>query len=420
MSDKFQDLARRDVLVGGANLLTGAALISVPGAKALGADATQKLGPGATPFSISIPQNKIDRIMGQLQDIAWPHAPEVADPWKYGASVAAMKDLVAHWTTKYDWRAREAKLNKFHHFKARIDGYDIHFVHERGSGPNPQPLIISHGWPSTFTEFDKVIEPLAHPERFGGRIEDAFTVVVPSLPGMGFSSKPSKPISTSTVAAMWEKLMHDVLGYSGYIAQGGDLGYAITRELGYVGHNCKAIHLNLLIGGGPPQNEEEKKAQAIWDTFNRDQGAYMHVNRTTPLTIAYAMENSPVGTAAWLLEKFRWWSDVNGDPWSVYTRDEILDTIMIYLVTNTFGTAAWYYAGGREESPPPPRTGKVEKPTGFAHFPKDIVFWPRTYADRYFNVVRWTEMAAGGHFAAAEVPQLFAEEVRAFARQLKA
>jgi pimeloyl-ACP methyl ester carboxylesterase len=414
-----RDMSRRDLLARSAQLTAVAGLLPVAaqGAEALKAPPLAK---GVTPFRVDIPQARIDRIMNRLRDIEWPDAPQVSDPWAYGASLPAMKDLVAYWTTKYNWRAREAEMNKFPQFKARVEDYDIHFIHVRGSGPNPQPIIISHGWPSTFIEFAKVIEPLAHPERFGGKVEDAFTVVVPSLPGFGFSSKPPKPIGTRTTGRLWEKLMADVLGYKNYIAQGGDLGFAITREMGFDAANCKAIHLNLLIAAGAPStNDEEKAAAEKWAKFQRDEGAYSHVQNTKPLTISYAMTDSPLGHAAWIFEKVRTWSGLkNGDPWSVYTRDEVLDNIMLFIITNTYGTAAWFYAAGREEGPGPKR-GKMEKPVGFAHFPDDVAFWPRSYADREYNVVRWTEMPSGGHFAAAEVPQLYVDEIRAFSRQLR-
>lgn len=418
MSDNSEAISRRSALGEGAKLASAAALIPAVGKAAFAAD--QKLPAGVTPFKVDVPQAKIDWVMRRLKEVEWPDAPQVDDPWAYGTSLAALKDLVNYWTTKYNWRQREAEMNKFPQFKAKVDGYDIHFVHERGSGPNPQPIIITHGWPSNFVEFAKVIEPLAHPERFGGKVEDAFTVIVPTMPGFGFSSKPTKPISSATVAVLWEKLMHDVLGYKNYIAQGGDVGYAVTRELGYVGTNCKAIHLNLLLpGAGDLQSDEERAAAAKWTRFNQLEGAYMAVQRTKPLSLAYAMNDSPLGTAAWIFEKVRAWSGLkNGDPWSVYTRDEVLDNIMIFIVTNTFGTASWYYTGGREEPRPAPRTDKITKPSGFAHFPDDVAFMPRSYAERYFNVVRYVKMPNGGHFAAAEVPELFIEEVRAFRRQV--
>jgi microsomal epoxide hydrolase len=378
---------------------------------------------GVTPFRIEIPRARIDRIRAELRDVEWPDAPDDPDPWAYGASLPVMKDLVEHWRTRYDWRVRQAKMNLLPQFKARVEDYDIHFVHLRGSGPNPRPIIFSHGWPNTFLEFAKVVEPLAHPEQHGGRVEDAFSVVVPSLPGYAFSSKPRRPVGAPTTARLWDRLMTDVLGYRDYIAQGGDLGFTISREIGYQAANCRAVHLNHLLGiGAPSITPEEKAAEAKRANWTQVEGAYMAIQRTKPLTLAYAMSNSPVGVAAWILEKVRAWSGlVGGDPWSVYSRDEVLDNIMLFIVTNTFGTASWYYAASRTE-PSAPARGKLEKPTGFAEYPAHVTsvgMWPRSYAERHYNVVWWSRPPAGGHFPADEVPGLFVDDLRGFNRRLR-
>jgi microsomal epoxide hydrolase len=313
-------LSRRDVLVRATGLAA-----AVAASTANGADASQSppaRAEGVTPFKIDIPRARINRIMALVRDTEWPDAPDDPDPWAYGTSLPVMKDLVQHWLTRYDWRARQAQMNRLPQFTARVEDYDIHFVHVRGSGPNPRPIILSHGWPNTFLEFAKVIDPLAHPEAYGGRIEDAFSVVVPSLPGYAFSSKPRRPIGAPTTARLWDRLMTNVLGYRGYIAQGGDLGFTISREIGYLADNCKAIHLNHLLGiGAPSITSEEKAAEAKRAGWTNVEGAYMAIQRTKPLTISYAMSNSPVGVAAWILEKVRAWSGLeHGDPWSVFTR----------------------------------------------------------------------------------------------------
>ena len=414
-------LSRRDLLAQ-AGSLAALGCIGAP-AEPAAAQTPGVLPKGVTPFRIEIPKARIDRIIAQLGDVEWPDAPEDADPWAYGTSLAVMKDLVQYWRTRYDWRARQARMNQLPQFKARVEGYDIHFVHVRGSGPNPRPIVFSHGWPNTFLEFAKVVEPLAHPEKHGGRVEDAFSVVVPSLPGYAFSSKPPRPIGAPTTARLWDRLMTDVLGYRDYIAQGGDLGFTISREIGYQAANCRAIHLNHLLGiGGPSVTPEEKAAEAKRANWTQVEGAYMAIQRTKPLTLAYAMSNSPVGVAAWILEKVRAWSGlVGGDPWSLYSRDEVLDNIMLFIVTNTFGTASWYYAASRTEAAPPAR-GKLEKPTGFAEYPahvSSVGMWPRSYAERHYNVVWWSTPEAGGHFPADEVPGLFVEDLRGFNRQLR-
>lgn len=414
-------LSRREVLAQTMGLAVSTASV------ARGAHASQArsaaLPPGVVPFQIDIPRARIDRIMARVRDVEWPDAPEDPDPWAYGTSLAVMKDLVQYWQTKYDWRARQARMNQLPQFKARVEDYDIHFVHVRGSGPNPRPIVFSHGWPNTFLEFAKVVEPLAHPEKHGGRIEDAFSVVVPSLPGYAFSSKPRRPIGAPTTARLWDTLMTDVLGYRDFIAQGGDLGFTISREIGYIANNCKAIHLNHLLGiGASSMTPEEKLAETTRANWTRVEGAYMAIQSTKPLTISYAMSNSPVGVAAWVLEKIRAWSGLqNGDPWTVFTRDEVLDNIMMFIVTNTYGTGAWYYAASRTEPPSPPR-GKLEKPTGFAEYPahkSSVGMWPRSYAERNYNVVWWTTPPAGGHFPADEVPELFIDDIRGFSRHLR-
>jgi microsomal epoxide hydrolase len=379
---------------------------------------------GVTQFRIAFPRARINRIMAQLRDVEWPDAPEDADPWAYGASLPVMKDLVEYWRTQYDWSARQARMNQLPQFKARVEEYDLHFVHVPGSGSNPRPIVISHGWPNTFLEFIKVVDPLAHPEKHGGRVEDAFSVVVPSLPGYAFSSKPKRPIGAPTTARLFDKLMTDVLGYRDYIAQGGDLGFTISREIGYIAPNCTAIHLNhLLATGAPSVTSEEKQAEATRASWTRAEGAYMAVQSTKPLTISYAMSNSAVGVAAWVLEKVRAWSmaQKSADPWAVFSRDEVLDNIMMFVLTNTYGTGAWYYAAARTEPPPPPR-GKLEKPTGFAAYPSHVSsvgMWPRSYAERNYNVVWWSTPPAGGHFPADEVPEIFVEDLRAFNRHLR-
>jgi len=413
-------LSRREMLAQAAGV---AATAVVSGGS--NGEASQASGPvgGVRAFRIDIPRARIDRIMARVRDVEWPDAPDDPDSWAYGASLPVMQDLVRHWTSAYDWRARQARMNQLPQFMARVEDYDIHFVHVRGSGPNPRPIIFSHGWPNTFLEFAKVVDPLAHPEAHGGRVEDAFSVVVPSLPGYAFSSKPRRPIGAPTTARLWDTLMTGVLGYRDYIAQGGDLGFTISREIGYQAANCRAVHLNHLLGiGAPSITDEEKKAETTRANWTRDEGAYMAIQRTKPLTISYAMSTSPVGVAAWILEKVRAWSGLqNGDPWSVYTKDEVLDNIMLFIVTNTYGTGAWYYAASRTEPPSPPR-GRLEKPTGFAAYPahvSSVGMWPRSYAERNYNVVWWSTPPAGGHFPADEVPALFVDDIRAFNRHLR-
>jgi len=341
------------------------------------------------------------------------------EAWQYGASYTALKDLTEYLVASYDWRAREAAMNERQHFKARVEEYDIHFMYEKGSGPNPLPLLITHGWPGSFVEFMKVIDPLAHPEKYGGSVDDAFTVVAPSIPGFAFSTKPKKPITARDVARLWDSMMTENLGYPSYIAQGGDYGSTTSLWLGAEGKGCKAVHINLLLGvGSPVLTDEDNAAMARWGQVYRAEGGYIRVQSTKPLTLSYAMNDSPLGATAWIFEKMRTWSDLNGaDPWSVYTRDDVLDNVMIYLLTDTFGTASWMYAGTGPGIAPPRQ--RITRPTAVAHFPGELVFWPRSYAERQFNLVQWTDMPRGGHFAAYEQPKLFADDVRAFGKKVR-
>ncbi len=373
------------------------------------------------PFRIEVPEARLDRIRSRLQDAEWPDMPE-GEPWAYGASGVAMRDLVGYWLEQYDWRSQERMLNEFPHFIARVEDYDVHFIHAKGSGANPKSLLISHGWPGSFVEFLKVIDPLTHPERHGGDAADAFSVVVPSLLGYGFSSKPKKPIGPRTIARVFDTLMTATLGYTDYIAQGGDWGSAISGWLGFEGKGCTAIHLNMVIGWTPPdvvpETEAEKAAAANWQNVWRTESGYMVIQMTKPLSLSYAMNDSPLGAAAWIFEKFRTWSQLkDGDPWSVYSRDEILNNIMIYLVTSTFGTASWLYRGVLDE--PIPAGARVTKPVAVAVYPGELVTLPKSQVERMHNVVRWTELSVGGHFAAMEQPAVFVDEMRRFGRQLQ-
>ncbi|MCP4937103.1 MAG: epoxide hydrolase 1, partial [bacterium] len=313
---------------------------------------------------------------------------------------------------RFDWRKQEELLNKFPQFTAKVDGIDIHYIHEKGSGPSPTPLLISHGWPGSVAEFQHIIEPLAHPQRFGGREEDAFDVIAPSLPGFGFSGRPSRPMGPRGMANILAKLMVEKLGYKSYIAQGGDWGGTITSWLGYEhASSCKAIHLNVLSMRHPdgPQGPEEEAWSAQFDQDQIMQDGYRTIQATKPQTLSYAMNDSSVGVAAWIIEKFNAWSDTKGDDVeSAHTKDELLTNIMIYLVTGTFNSASWIYYGRREEGGRilSPEGRRVEMPTGCALFPKEMLRWaPRSYVNRIYNVTHWTPMPRGGHFAAMEEPQ---------------
>jgi pimeloyl-ACP methyl ester carboxylesterase len=377
------------------------------------------------PFKIAIPEATLENIRARIADFPWDAMPEL-DGWEYGTNLAYMKELCAYWLDEFNWRAQEQELNRFPQFKASVDDLDIHFIHEKGSDPTPMPLLISHGWPGSVHEFQNVIEPLAHPERFGGNEDDAFDVVAPSLPGFGFSGKPKRPMGPRGMAKLFNTLMSEVLGYDSYLAQGGDWGGAVSSWLGYEhAPACKAIHINILTmrtTDGPKGSEEEAWA-ARFDEEQVMQEGYRTQQATKPQSLAYAMMDSPVGVAAWLVEKWNAWSDTDGDDIeSVYSKDRILTNVMIYLVTGTFATASWIYTGRREEGGRilSPEGRRVEVPTACALFPKEMLSWPpRSYVERLYNVTRWSTFPHGGHFAAMEQPLVLVEDIRAFARSLR-
>lgn len=377
------------------------------------------------PFQIEVPVETLELIRRQVASYAWHEMPDDGG-WAYGANLAYMKELCAYWLDEFDWRVQEAAINRFTHFIAPVDGIDLHFMHEKGSGPAPMPLIISHGWPGSIVEFLKIIEPLAHPERFGGSSEDAFDVIAPSLPGFGFSGRPPRPIGPRKIARLFDTLMTDVLEYPSYLAQGGDWGGAISSWLGFEhAPACRAIHINIFTMR-PPNGPQSREEEAWATQFKRDQlmeDGYRTQQATKPQTLSYAMMDSPVGVAAWIIEKFNSWSDTVGDNIeSVYTKDELLTNIMVYLVTKTFNTASWIYYGRREEGGRvlSPDGQRVEVPTAAALFPAELLAWPpRSYAERVYNITRWTEMPRGGHFAALEQPTLLIDDIRAFARTLR-
>ena len=377
------------------------------------------------PFKINISNKIIEDINTKVANFPWHEMPDDGG-WNYGTNLDYMKEISNYWVNKFNWRKTEEKINKFQNFKTNIDGIDIHFIHEKGSGSNPKPLLLSHGWPGSILEFLHIIDQLAHPEKFGGKEEDAFDVVVPSLPGFGFSGRPSRPIGPRKMASIFNSLMAKVLGYKKYLAQGGDFGGAIATWLGYdFPKTCAAIHINILIVRHPdgPQTKEEEE----WEKrFKRDQkieDGYRTQQATKPQTLSYAMMDSPVGVAAWIIEKMCGWSDIKkNDIESVYSKDTMLSNIMVYLVTKTFNTASWIYYGRREEGGRPlPKEGlPIKAPTAVALFPKEYLEWaPRSYVERIYNIQRWTEMPKGGHFAALEQPDLLVKDIREFAKDLK-
>ena len=377
------------------------------------------------PFKLNIPDKALQEIYTKVKDYPWHEMPDDGG-WKYGSNLEYMKEISSYWIKDFDWRKHEAEINKFSNFTTVVDDIEMHFIHEKGSGSNPTPLLLMHGWPGSVVEFLHIIEKLAHPEKFGGDIEDAFDVIVPSLPGFGFSGRPSKPIGPRKIAEILNKLMTKNLEYKNYMAQGGDWGATIANWIGY-DHSkfCKAIHINCLTmrhADGPQSKQEEEWQQR----FNKDQvmqDGYRTQQATKPQTLSYGMMDSPVGIAAWIIEKMYSWSDLkDGDIESAYSKDTLLANIMVYVVTKTFNTASWIYYGRREEGGRffPKDFKKIKIPTAAAIFPAEMSEWPpRSYVDRMFNITQWTEMPRGGHFAALEEPELLVNDLVKFSRSVR-
>lgn len=367
------------------------------------------------PFRVDVPDDILDDLRTRLSHTRWPDAECVQD-WTQGIPLGYTRELATYWADGYDWRSREAALNRFDQFITEIDGLDIHFIHQRSPHHEAFPLIITHGWPGSIAEFHKVIEPLTNPTAHGGRAEDAFHVVCPALPGYGFSGKPTNAgWGVGTIAQAWETLMLR-LGYERYGAQGGDWGAAVTTQMGRNRGHCAAIHLNMPIafppaGGIADPTEEEQQALAALTTHQRWGTGYSEQQSTRPQTVGYGLADSPVGQMAWIVEKFAAWMDCDGNPESVLSRDELIDNVMMYWVTNSGASSARLYW---ESFKTLDATGRVELPTGIAAFPKEVLRAPRSWCEKIYNITHWTTMPRGGHFAAFEQPDLFVEDVRAF------
>ncbi len=376
------------------------------------------------PFRIHVPDEVLDDLRYRLNHVRWPE--QVKDSgWERGTELTALQDLITYWQEQYDWRAQESELNGFNQFRSSIDGIDVHFVHEKGKGPNPMPIILTHGWPDSFLRYRKIIPMLTDPARFGGDPDDAFDVIVPSLPGFGFSSIPNqRGINNERVSRIWAKLMTEELGYLTFAAAGGDMGSGVTRYLA-------ANHPELLIGihltdigiirglmSAPEEqlSEEELRYKRNAQEWVSREGGYMSIQSTKPQTLAYGLSDSPVGLAGWIMEKFQGWCDPRGGIGRTISIDELLTNIMIYWVTNTVGSTANMYYENTHTLPP---LGRIEVPTAAALFPEDILLPPKEWAMRNLNITRWTPMLRGGHFTAMEEPELLAEDIRAFYREMR-
>lgn len=364
------------------------------------------------PFHLNIPQDDLVRLADRLDQTRWPEE-EPVDDWSQGTKLAALKELVAYWRIEYDWRRCEKRLNDIGQFTTNIDGLSIHFLHKKSSRVDALPLIITHGWPGSVIEFLGVIDELTEPTDPEAM---AFHVVAPSLPGYGFSQKPSATgWGVERIARDWAELMRR-LGYGHWVAQGGDWGAAVTTAIGQLApEGCRGIHLNMPLGRPGPedlQSQDPKVLRALqrlgfyqeWDS------GYSKEQSTRPQTIGYSLVDSPVGLAAWILEKVYYWTDNSGSPWDALSMDQVLDDIMLYWLPGTGASAARLYW----ESFANFGVGSVAIPSGASAFPREILPTPREWAERTLtNLVYWNEVEKGGHFAAWEQPDLFVKELRA-------
>ena len=345
------------------------------------------------PYRIDVPAAVLDDLHERLARTRWPEA-ETVDDWSQGIPLAYTRELADYWANRYDWRAREAALNRFDQYITEIDGLDIHFIHQRSPHPDALPLLITHGWPGSVVEFHKVIEPLVNPP--SGRAEDAFHVICPSLPGYGFSGKPTGTgWGVEKIAEVWEKLVAR-LGYDRYGAQGGDWGAAVTTQIGRNGGHCVGIHLNMPIAkpvkgeaGSGEFSEDDQQALAAYVEHRKWGTGYSKQQSTRPQTLGYGLVDSPVGQMAWVVEKFWAWSQCGGHPENVLTKDELLDNVMLYWVTGSGASSARLYWESFKRFV---SDGRVELPTGVAAFPKEILRTPRSWCDAAYNITHWTRM----------------------------
>lgn len=378
------------------------------------------------PFFPPYSQSAVDDLRNRLRRTRWPESPEDAG-WMLGTDLAFLQTLCAWWAEDFDWQAELARISAYPHFLFTAKEGDVHFLHVKGTGPAPMPLILTHGWPGSFIEMLKIVPLLVNPAANGGDPADAFDVVVPSLPGFGYSMRPRRlGMGVLRVAAIWTDLM-EALGYMHFAVQGGDIGAGVSTMLG-LRHSQRVIgvHLNFIPGSYRPfvgDDSELTEAEKAWPTtvaaWSDSNGAYSHMQATRPQTAAFGLNDSPAGLAAWIVEKFRAWSDCDGDVLRSFTRNELLANITLYWMTETIGSSFLMYYEGRQA---PLRFGKgdrVQVPCAVAQFPREIAYPPRTWVERGYNLQRWTVMPKGGHFAAAEQPHMLAEDIRAFFRPLR-
>ncbi len=372
------------------------------------------------PYSIHVPDTVLDDLKDRLARTRWPEPLDDAG-WDYGANVAYIRELCDYWRTGYDWRKHEAAINEWPGFLCEVDGVDLHYLVAHGKGPKPYPLMLIHGWPGSIIEFLELLGPLSDPAAHGGDPADAFDLIVPALPGFGFGGKPrDRGWGITRIAAAFDRLMADELGYQRYGVQGGDWGGIISAKMAsaHADHVASA-HLNFAIGGPPPEMTDADKAHLDRrNAFQAQETGYSNVQGTKPDSLTVAQSDSPAGLAAWVVEKFRTWGDCEGDVESAFSKDALLTNLMFYWAPNSAASAARIYYEARRDTAAF-QYPKVDVPTGIAVFPKEPWNAPRNWLEPRYNITRWTEMPHGGHFAAMEQPQLLVEDIRSFFRTVR-
>lgn len=379
------------------------------------------------PFQIKVPQEILDDLRERLTKTRWPDEVHDAD-WRYGANLDYMKELAEYWLNKFDWRAQERWINSFANHQTTIDDLHIHFVYERGKGPNPIPLLITHGWPSSFVEMLKLIPLLTDPANHGGEASDSFDIIVPSVPGFGFSDRPLESGMTRwRVGELWAKLM-DVLGYQRFGLQANDIGAVISSWLS-LDFPERIIGFQTMMPtfpppafgeNEPPLSEAEKNFKAVVNAWDKDEGGYNALQATRPQTLAYGLNDSPAGLMAWIVEKWRSWTDPDGNIEDYFSKDELLANVMIYWATETANSSNRSYYERAHDTRTLGQNERISVPTGVALSREAVQHAPREWAERrYSDIRRWTEFSSGGHFLALEDPELLATEIREFFRQFR-
>jgi pimeloyl-ACP methyl ester carboxylesterase len=377
-------------------------------------------------FQLPYSESAVQDLRERLARTRWPDTIP-GSGWEYGFDLAYLQSMCRYWREKFDWKAELGRLACLHHLQYTTSDQSIHFVHQRGTGPAPIPILLLHGWPGSFLEMLKLAPRLADPAAYGGESRDSFDVIVASLPGFGFSSRPrGRGMNTARMSDLFAELMNE-LGYERFACHGGDFGAAVSSWLGRR-HPARIIglHLNYIPGSYRPALQpgtvisgEEGQFLKDADQWEREFGAYDHIQFRTPQTAAYGLNDSPAALAAWILEKFRDWADCNGDLEKRFTWDQLLANVTLYWMTETIHSSCRLYFEQRSAPLCLVQGERIEVPCGLAHFPNEAPFPPRTWIERGYNVQHWTEMASGGHFAALEEPEALAADIRTFFRRFR-